>query len=774
MARTAQVQEDAIDTHSMVLPTDSATVDYDDAGSSTEQQPGSSNAAAGVGKTARQLMSDQLRALQLADAAAVQQQAIDIPAAAQAQHQRLQQLQQQPSDLVSVVSGDSLASLSSDIAGQLSHTAVAGSSPATSVVSLTSVSVTSTASLNVRGRSPGRIQQMPDGSLVLPGMKARLRGQSPDRDRKRPDQYHDILSSAASRKDSLASSTAAELMSAAGMPAQQQLQLQHRLAAAAMDSHNDESDGPKPPSAAAVLRHAPSAGELFAPVGSTAVGTTASSSAIPRRVPRISEGAMESPTVSAANSPRTADARVNIQQGLFGSSSSDLTAESASAAAVGEHDSSASGLQQPPSEGHNKAYADVDFPSLQASKQHMGPEPDSITDTDSILSQEHGSDSPNSSSSSSGLSDEDAAIPTSSMRDQQPAAADGAATVAVYSERNEVLLDQQPDSAQAGWPVQAAVKVAAAGPQKGKSLTLIDYEYSGFNPIAYDIANHWCEWAADYHTDQPHVLNFSRLPTEEQQREFVHQYLRVLLRALGVKVQTDSAAAAASADGSAAAAAGVAGAVMQLAHGAAAAESVVTTTAAAAGRVGGLELLQRSVAGKDPGALAGRAADDQSDVWSTVSCSGGSVYSLPDASDAGCAGNERAAGDAAQSKLGNGPLAGVNGMQLRDVWHWLGLFDVKQHQQQQHGSSSGIAVGTTSSIISEQQDGLQLDAAGWQQVSESLLQASRAYMAPAHLLWALWGVIQSKVSDVDFDYDGYSQQKWQQYLLTRPSGLQQK
>ncbi|MED6223552.1 hypothetical protein PIB30_075038 [Stylosanthes scabra] len=49
-----------------------------------------------------------------------------------------------------------------------------------------------------------------------------------------------------------------------------------------------------------------------------------------------------------------------------------------------------------------------------------------------------------------------------------------------------------------------------------KSLTLIDYEYASYNPIAYDIANHFCEMAANYHTETPHILDYSNYPGEEQ------------------------------------------------------------------------------------------------------------------------------------------------------------------------------------------------------------------------------------------------------------------
>eukprot|EP00246_Nothoceros_aenigmaticus_P015449 TRINITY_DN640_c0_g1_i5.p1 TRINITY_DN640_c0_g1~~TRINITY_DN640_c0_g1_i5.p1 ORF type:complete len:334 (+),score=57.90 TRINITY_DN640_c0_g1_i5:183-1184(+) len=48
--------------------------------------------------------------------------------------------------------------------------------------------------------------------------------------------------------------------------------------------------------------------------------------------------------------------------------------------------------------------------------------------------------------------------------------------------------------------------------EKDNSVTLIDYEYSSYNPIAFDIANHFCEMTANYHTDTPHLLDFSKYP----------------------------------------------------------------------------------------------------------------------------------------------------------------------------------------------------------------------------------------------------------------------
>ncbi|XP_042495659.1 probable choline kinase 2 [Macadamia integrifolia] len=61
--------------------------------------------------------------------------------------------------------------------------------------------------------------------------------------------------------------------------------------------------------------------------------------------------------------------------------------------------------------------------------------------------------------------------------------------------------------------------------EKTRSITIIDYEYAGYNPVAYDIANHFCEKAADYHSDKPHILDFSQYPDLKKRKSFVHVYL---------------------------------------------------------------------------------------------------------------------------------------------------------------------------------------------------------------------------------------------------------
>lgn len=57
-------------------------------------------------------------------------------------------------------------------------------------------------------------------------------------------------------------------------------------------------------------------------------------------------------------------------------------------------------------------------------------------------------------------------------------------------------------------------------------VVLIDFEYTSYNPRGYDLGNHFCEWAYDYHkTIQPHLGDFHKYPTLEQQRAFCRAYL---------------------------------------------------------------------------------------------------------------------------------------------------------------------------------------------------------------------------------------------------------
>ena len=60
------------------------------------------------------------------------------------------------------------------------------------------------------------------------------------------------------------------------------------------------------------------------------------------------------------------------------------------------------------------------------------------------------------------------------------------------------------------------------------SVILIDFEYCSYNYRAFDIANHFCEWAFDYSNPiHPNFYaNLSQLPSENERRHFICEYLK--------------------------------------------------------------------------------------------------------------------------------------------------------------------------------------------------------------------------------------------------------
>ncbi|KAI8391830.1 kinase-like domain-containing protein [Radiomyces spectabilis] len=56
-------------------------------------------------------------------------------------------------------------------------------------------------------------------------------------------------------------------------------------------------------------------------------------------------------------------------------------------------------------------------------------------------------------------------------------------------------------------------------------LVIVDFEYAGYNPRGFDIANHFCEWMYDYHSDTPASMETENYPTEEQQMRFLSAYV---------------------------------------------------------------------------------------------------------------------------------------------------------------------------------------------------------------------------------------------------------
>ncbi|XP_077239257.1 putative choline kinase 2 [Tasmannia lanceolata] len=61
--------------------------------------------------------------------------------------------------------------------------------------------------------------------------------------------------------------------------------------------------------------------------------------------------------------------------------------------------------------------------------------------------------------------------------------------------------------------------------EETRSITIIDYEYASFNPVAFDLANHFCEMSADYHSETPHILDFNKYPGSDERERFIRMYL---------------------------------------------------------------------------------------------------------------------------------------------------------------------------------------------------------------------------------------------------------
>ena len=56
-------------------------------------------------------------------------------------------------------------------------------------------------------------------------------------------------------------------------------------------------------------------------------------------------------------------------------------------------------------------------------------------------------------------------------------------------------------------------------------IIVVDFEYASPNPAAFDIANHFHEWTANYHGATPHLLDPSRYPSPDERRNFYRAYL---------------------------------------------------------------------------------------------------------------------------------------------------------------------------------------------------------------------------------------------------------
>lgn len=101
-------------------------------------------------------------------------------------------------------------------------------------------------------------------------------------------------------------------------------------------------------------------------------------------------------------------------------------------------------------------------------------------------------------------------------------------------EAQQCASEQQISTRKREKKVRSNANLEALAPSQRSTMApqvrFIDYEYASFNHIGFDIANHWCEYAADYHSDAPHQLDFSRFPSPFAQSTFCQAYVRKMVK----------------------------------------------------------------------------------------------------------------------------------------------------------------------------------------------------------------------------------------------------
>jgi hypothetical protein len=124
-----------------------------------------------------------------------------------------------------------------------------------------------------------------------------------------------------------------------------------------------------------------------------------------------------------------------------------------------------------------------------------------------------------------------------------------------------------------------------------------------------------------------------------------------------------------------------------------------------------------------------------------------------------------AGGVAAAAPKDAAAAGGADAARLRDVWQWL------LHYQQQQPPAAAAVDGSKGMSKVDRPLFQQMEETTFDGLCGSLVEAARAYMSASHLFWSLWGMIQSRISEVDWDFVGYARQRRQQYLLTKPAGM---
>lgn len=101
----------------------------------------------------------------------------------------------------------------------------------------------------------------------------------------------------------------------------------------------------------------------------------------------------------------------------------------------------------------------------------------------------------------------------------------------LYSNRTTTTAAVAAAASKEGGDVEQEHEEACGGGGNGSNpVQMIDFEYSSYNYRGFEFGNHFCEWMYDYsYSSWPfYKHDFDNFATEEQQRNFVDSYLRVI------------------------------------------------------------------------------------------------------------------------------------------------------------------------------------------------------------------------------------------------------
>ncbi|EEQ41114.1 putative choline kinase [Clavispora lusitaniae] len=74
--------------------------------------------------------------------------------------------------------------------------------------------------------------------------------------------------------------------------------------------------------------------------------------------------------------------------------------------------------------------------------------------------------------------------------------------------------------------VQGEANNLSTSNKRDRDLAVIDFEYSGVNFAAYDIADHFSEWMSDYHdADKPYFIHDDKYPSLKEQMNLLMSYI---------------------------------------------------------------------------------------------------------------------------------------------------------------------------------------------------------------------------------------------------------